>query len=102
MCLFTLVGHDNWVRGVVFHPGGKFIVSASDDKSLRVWDTRNKRCMKTLEAHQHFCTSLGKYADCFECCSFVPSLGGGKVEISSKGQLLCNTVMDNNCSCFLF
>jgi platelet-activating factor acetylhydrolase IB subunit alpha len=61
MCLFTLVGHDNWVRGVVFHPGGKFIVSASDDKSLRVWDTRNKRCMKTLEAHQHFCTSLGKH-----------------------------------------
>ncbi|PSN53308.1 Lissencephaly-1 [Blattella germanica] len=60
MCLFTLVGHDNWVRGVVFHPGGKFIVSASDDKTLRVWDTRNKRCMKTLEAHQHFCTSLGK------------------------------------------
>jgi platelet-activating factor acetylhydrolase IB subunit alpha len=61
MCLFTLVGHDNWVRGVVFHPGGKFIVSASDDKTLRVWDTRNKRCMKTLEAHQHFCTSLGMY-----------------------------------------
>lgn len=72
MCLFTLVGHDNWVRGVVFHPGGKFIVSASDDKSLRVWDTRNKRCMKTLEAHQHFCTSLGKYRDCLICNSLIP------------------------------
>nr|CAD7438512.1 unnamed protein product [Timema bartmani] len=58
LCLFTLVGHDNWVRGVVFHPGGKFIISASDDKTVRVWDTRNKRCMKSLEAHQHFCTTL--------------------------------------------
>lgn len=58
LCLFTLVGHDNWVRGVVFHPGGKYIVSASDDKTLRVWDIKNKRCLKTLEAHQHFCTSL--------------------------------------------
>jgi platelet-activating factor acetylhydrolase IB subunit alpha len=75
MCLFTLVGHDNWVRGVIFHPGGKFIVSASDDKSLRVWDTRNKRCMKTLEAHQHFCTSLGKYDDPVEYSSFIPRTG---------------------------
>ncbi|KAF4526318.1 hypothetical protein B566_EDAN015471 [Ephemera danica] len=58
LCLFTLVGHDNWVRGLSFHPGGKFLVSASDDKTLRVWDLRNKRCMKTLEAHSHFCTAV--------------------------------------------
>lgn len=58
MCLFTLLGHDNWVRGVVFHPGGKFLLSASDDKTLRVWDLRNKRCSKKLDAHQHFCTSI--------------------------------------------
>jgi platelet-activating factor acetylhydrolase IB subunit alpha len=78
MCLFTLVGHDNWVRGVVFHPGGKFIVSASDDKSLRVWDTRNKRCQKTLEAHQHFCTSLGKCADPLDCRPFILCMGERK------------------------
>ncbi|KAF4519719.1 hypothetical protein B566_EDAN003969 [Ephemera danica] len=53
-----MVGHDNWVRGLSFHPGGKFLVSASDDKTLRVWDLRNKRCMKTLEAHSHFCTAV--------------------------------------------
>lgn len=58
ICLFTLIGHDNWVRGVVFHPGGKYIVSASDDKTLRIWDIKNKRNHKTLEAHAHFVTSL--------------------------------------------
>ncbi|XP_014205113.1 lissencephaly-1 homolog isoform X3 [Copidosoma floridanum] len=58
VCLFILLGHDNWVRGIVFHPSGKFIVSASDDKTLRIWDIRNKRNMKTLEAHSHFCTSV--------------------------------------------
>lgn len=57
-CLFTLIGHDNWVRGVCWHPGGKYIISVSDDKTLRVWDIVNKRCYKTLEAHSHFCTSL--------------------------------------------
>ncbi|XP_013773075.1 lissencephaly-1 homolog [Limulus polyphemus] len=58
LCLFTLVGHDNWVREMKFHPGGKYVISASDDKTLRVWDIKNKRCLKTLDAHNHFCTSL--------------------------------------------
>ncbi|RWS16790.1 lissencephaly-1-like protein [Dinothrombium tinctorium] len=58
LCLFTLIGHDNWVRGVCWHPGGKYIVSASDDKTLRIWDVVNKRCSKTLEAHSHFCTTI--------------------------------------------
>ncbi|XP_013772413.1 lissencephaly-1 homolog [Limulus polyphemus] len=58
LCLFTLIGHDNWIRGMKFHPGGKYIISASDDKTLRVWDIKNKRCSKTLDAHTHFCTSL--------------------------------------------
>ena len=57
----TQVGHDNWVRGLCFHPGGgKAIVSVSDDKTLRVWDFKNKRCQKTLEAHSHFVTALGE------------------------------------------
>lgn len=59
--VFAQVGHDNWVRGLVFHQGGKFIISASDDKTIRVWDVKNKRNHKTLEAHQHFVTSLGEY-----------------------------------------
>jgi len=54
------VGHDNWIRGVVFHPGGKAIISVSDDKALKVWDYRNTRCAKTLEVHSHFATCMGK------------------------------------------
>jgi len=57
-CLFTLVGHDNWVRGLIFHPSGKYILSGADDKTLRIWDVKNKRNSKTLDAHQHFVTSL--------------------------------------------
>ncbi|CAH3020215.1 unnamed protein product [Porites evermanni] len=58
VCLMTLVGHDNWVRGVMFHPRGKYLVSCSDDKTLRIWDYKNKRCAKTLTAHEHFATTL--------------------------------------------
>lgn len=58
LCMFTLVGHDNWIRGLRFHPGGKYLLSVSDDKTLRVWAVAQKRCMKTLEAHSHFVSSL--------------------------------------------
>jgi len=60
LCLFILTGHDNWVRGLLFHPGGKYLLSCSDDKTLRVWDIKNKRNTKIIDAHTHFCTSLGK------------------------------------------
>lgn len=57
-CLKTLVGHDNWVRALVFHPSGKFLLSASDDKTIRTWDLLTGRNSKTLDAHAHFVTSL--------------------------------------------
>lgn len=37
-------------------------MSCADDKTLRIWDFKNKRCMKTLSAHEHFVTSLGRNA----------------------------------------
>lgn len=58
LCLCILVGHDNWVRGLVFHPGGKYLLSCADDKTLRIWDIKNKRNTKSIDAHTHFCTSL--------------------------------------------
>ena len=56
------VRHDNWVRGVLFHHGGKAIISVSDDKTLREWYYRNTHCTKTLEVHSHFATCMGKWA----------------------------------------
>jgi platelet-activating factor acetylhydrolase IB subunit alpha len=53
--IFTLIGHDNWVRGLAFHPQGRYLISVSDDKTVKSWDIENKRCHKTLnDAHEHF------------------------------------------------
>ncbi|GAA5881529.1 hypothetical protein JCM3774_002013 [Rhodotorula dairenensis] len=57
-CLKTLIGHDNWVRALIFHPSGKFLLSASDDKTIRTWDLATGRCLKVLEAHGHFVTTM--------------------------------------------
>ncbi|PUU76001.1 nuclear distribution protein PAC1 [Tuber borchii] len=58
--LKTLVGHDNWIRALAFHPAGKYLLSVSDDKTIRCWDlTQDGRCVKTVdEAHSHFATCL--------------------------------------------
>ncbi|KAJ5199316.1 wd40 protein [Penicillium cf. griseofulvum] len=59
-CLMTLVGHDNWVRAIVFHPGGRYLFSASDDNTIRCWDlSHGGKCAKTLkDAHRGFITCL--------------------------------------------
>ena len=61
-------GHDNWVRDLVFHPNGKYLLSVSDDKSMRVWDLSNGRCIKKIsEAHNHFVSCIdfsAKYLVC--------------------------------------
>jgi len=58
VCLFVLIGHDNWVRGLRFHPRGKFLLSVADDKTLRIWDLAQRRVFKTIDAHSHFATSV--------------------------------------------
>jgi WD40 repeat protein len=39
-CLMTFTAHENWVRSVVFHPSFKFLISCSDDKTIRVMDIK--------------------------------------------------------------
>jgi platelet-activating factor acetylhydrolase IB subunit alpha len=46
------------VRALVFHPSGKLLLSAADDKTIRVWELSTGRCMKTVEAHSHFVATL--------------------------------------------
>lgn len=57
-CLRTLIGHDNWIRALVFHPSGKYLLSAADDKTVKVWDLKTGRAIKTIEAHSHFVTCI--------------------------------------------
>ncbi|EAS36333.3 nuclear distribution protein PAC1 [Coccidioides immitis RS] len=56
----TLVGHDNWIRALVFHPGGKYLLSVSDDKTLRCWDLSQEcKCVRTVsDAHGHFVSCI--------------------------------------------
>ena len=50
----TLRGHTDYVNSANFSPDGRYIVSASNDETIRIWDTQTGVCIKTLEGHTCF------------------------------------------------
>ncbi|EJD36615.1 hypothetical protein AURDEDRAFT_174297 [Auricularia subglabra TFB-10046 SS5] len=51
----VLLGHNQWVRSVMFSPDDKRLVSGSDDGSLRIWrmDTDTREAVHVLTGHSN-------------------------------------------------
>lgn len=59
-----LVGHLSWVKTLDVHPNGRFIISGSDDKTIKVWDLQSlagsgkTSFVKLLVGHEGFVNSV--------------------------------------------
>jgi ribosome assembly protein 4 len=49
--LKRLTGHVGPINHVMFAPNGIIFVSASFDKTLRVWSVHESKCLAVLKAH---------------------------------------------------
>ena len=54
----TLQGHTAGVNGCAVSPDGAFIVSASGDNTLKVWDARSGEARLTLQGHTVGCMAV--------------------------------------------
>jgi ribosome biogenesis protein YTM1 len=47
-----LLSHAEWVSALAFHPSSEFLLlSASHDRTVKMWDVRGKLPLHTIEAH---------------------------------------------------
>ena len=55
--LFALRGHESPIRSAVFSPDGKFVVTASNDRTARLWDAASGKEIAVLRGHEEFVNS---------------------------------------------
>lgn len=59
-CIFTLLGHLDYIRTTTFHHEYPWILSASDDQTIRIWNWQSRTCICVLTGHNHYvmCTQF--------------------------------------------
>jgi WD40 repeat protein len=58
----SLQGHTGTINAIAFHPDGRRFVSASSDRTLRLWDTEG-RCLRVFEGHTDWVYAVAFHPD---------------------------------------
>ncbi len=86
-CVQVFEGHKGRVRSVCLSVDGRFALSGSDDKTIKLWDTATGHCLRTYQGHETF---LG--AVCFSTDGkYIVSAGGRTLRLweIQTGRCLC-------------
>lgn len=53
-----LEGHNHWVLSIAWSPDGKWVATASEDKTGAIWDAATGQRLKVLEGYNHWVQSI--------------------------------------------
>ena len=56
--IFVQLGHSNGVNSVAFSPDGRYVLSGSDDKTLKLWDIETGREIRQFKGHTNYVLSV--------------------------------------------
>ena len=87
-CLFTLLGHLDYIRTVSFHNEHPWIVSASDDQTIRIWNWQSRTCVSVLTGHNHYvmCALFHPKDDLVRRCSGARAVSAGSHGLCAEWQ----------------
>ena len=61
--IHSLEEHTEKVSSISFSPDGNFIVSGSDDKTIKIWDRERGTLVRNLKGHNDQVTSVSFSSD---------------------------------------
>ncbi|XP_023305270.2 ribosome biogenesis protein BOP1 homolog [Lucilia cuprina] len=70
-------GHTDLVRSVSVEPKGEYVVSGSDDKTVKIWEISTGRCIRTIETD-----------DVVRCVAWCPNAKLSIIAVASGNRLL--------------
>jgi WD40 repeat protein len=53
----TFTRHTDWVTGVAVTPDGRFVLSASYDNTVKVWELNSGKEVRTFTGHTDYVTA---------------------------------------------
>ena len=83
----TLEGHDFFVASSSFSPDGTRVVTASYDRTAKIWNTETGECIRTLEGHTTFVMSAAFSPDGARILT-VSEDGTAKIWNASTGRYI--------------
>jgi WD40 repeat protein len=52
------LGHSGYVTAVAYSPDGRYVLTASFDKTARLWDAKSGRLLRSLKGHKEYVSSV--------------------------------------------
>lgn len=80
--------HDGGINGMCLSQGGSMIITVSEDKTARLWDTKAEECIGTLKDHKGYITSVCASEKYAYTCSSDKTIRKWNIETAS----LCKTL----------